>query len=337
PLPDWGAGGRSRGGPAEPSDLIADLVPPLEIATRPRLAARGEQLLDFRRRAVRRRAASEEPEHARELHQLIHAGDESRAGAAPVAGFGQRPAEVEENAQRLRRVEVVVHRPLEARPELGEGRRQGSRRAAVAHRGRVVNQARQALERSLALLHALLGPLDHVPVVSPEHPEPERVGAVALDDSVDVQRVAERLRHLLLAHVDHAVVHPVARKRLARAGFGLGDLALVVGKDEIFAAAVNVERRAEVFHRHRGALDVPARPAGPPRALPRGLPGLGGLPEREVAGIALALVHLDAGPREQIVEVLAREPSVGWKASDRELDIALDRMGVARAAQAARW
>src|SRR5262245_63533548 len=143
-----------------------------------------------------------------------------------------------------------------------------------------------------------------------EHPEPERVGAVALDDLPDVQRVAEGLRHLLLAHVDHAVVHPVAGEHLARARFGLRDLALMVRKDQVLAAAVEIEGHPEVLHGHRGALDVPARASRAPRALPRGLARLGALPQREIAWVALALVHFHAGARQEAVEVLAREPAV---------------------------
>src|SRR4029450_11935524 len=206
--------------------------------------------------------------------------------------------EIEEHPDRLRSVEVVVHRFLEARPELGERLRKRRGPAAVARRRRVVEQTAQALEGALAVLDALLRPLDQVPIVSAEHPEPQRVGAMALDDLADVQRVAERLRHLLLAHVDHAVVHPVAGERLAGTGLGLGDLALVMRKDQILAAAVKVERGAEILHGHRGALDVPPRPTRSPRTVPGGLARLRGLPQREIARIALALVHLDTGARE---------------------------------------
>src|SRR6478672_7890022 len=63
--------------------------------------------------------------------------------------------------------------------------------------------------------------------------------------------VAERLRHLLGAEVHHAVVQPVAGQRPALGTFTLGDLVLVVREDEIVAAAVNVERLAEVLAGHR--------------------------------------------------------------------------------------
>ena len=71
---------------------------------------------------------------------------------------------------------------------------------------------------------------------------------------------------------------------------GLGDLVLVVREDQVEAAAVDVELGAEVAPAHGGALDVPAGPAGPPRRGPVGLGrlvGLGALPQREVARVAL--------------------------------------------------
>src|SRR6266478_2650057 len=144
-------------------------------------------------------------------------------------------------------------------------------------------------------------------VVGAEDPQPQRLGIVPLDDVADRQRVAERLRHLVLAHVHEAVVHPVAGEGLVRHRLRLGDLALVVRKDEVLAAAVDVERLAEIAHGHRRALDVPARPPRAPWTRPRRLVGLGHLPQREVAGVTLALVDGDARGGQQLVEVDARK------------------------------
>ena len=54
----------------------------------------------------------------------------------------------------------------------------------------------------------------------------------------------------------------------AERALGLRDLVLVVREDQVGAAAVDVERLAEVAVRHRRALDVPARAARSPRARP---------------------------------------------------------------------
>ena len=123
-------------------------------------------------------------------------------------------------------------------------------------------------------------------------------------------------------------MRPVAGERPAGARLGLGDLALVVWKDQVLAATVEVERLSEIFHGHRRTLDVPARTSGTPRAVPRRLARFRALPEREITRVALALVDLDAGAGEELVEVLAGEPAVGREATDLEIDVAVDRVGV---------
>src|SRR5215813_1111397 len=51
--------------------------------------------------------------------------------------------------------------------------------------------------------------------------------------------------------------------------------------------------------------------------------GLGGLPEREVQGIALALVHVHPRSRFELVEVLPRQLAVGGETADLEVHVAL--------------
>src|SRR5437867_3985444 len=70
---------------------------------------------------------------------------------------------------------------------------------------------------------------------------------------------------------------------------------------------MEVVLRAEVVDADRGVLDVPSGAALPPRALPRGLPGLVRLPQREVRGVPLVGVHGDAGPGSQLLDLLAAE------------------------------
>src|SRR5918999_5341774 len=111
----------------------------------------------------------------------------------------------------------------------------------------------------------------------------DRVAAVCVQDLAERDDVADRLRHLLLRQLEQAVVGPHARERAARAS-RLGELVLVVRKAEVEPAAVELELRAEMLFRHRGALDVPARPAPSPRRVPGGvLALLRRLPEGKVA------------------------------------------------------
>src|SRR5262249_12147528 len=111
--------------------------------------------------------------------------------------------------------------------------------------------------------------------------------------------------------VHHAVLGPEVRERLAGRRLGLGDLVLVVREDEVLTAAVDVEVRPQVLHRHRRALDVPPGTPGTPRARPRGLARLGALPDSEVQRVvfrppgldAVALAHLVAPPPRELAVV----------------------------------
>src|SRR5207249_1049957 len=84
----------------------------------------------------------------------------------------------------------------------------------------------------------------------------------------------------------------------------------VVGKDQIDAAAVDVELGAQVAPRHGRALDVPARAARAPRRRPRRLTGLGRLPQREVERRPLLFTDIDARAGLELVERLLRERPV---------------------------
>ncbi len=102
------------------------------------------------------------------------------------------------------------------------------------------------------------------------------------------ENIAQRFGHLLATHRDPAVVQPVLSEIVAGA-LGLRNFVLVVRKDEIASTTMDVECRPEIELRHGRAFEVPARTAGSPRCRPRGLTGLDGLPEGEVARITLSL------------------------------------------------
>src|SRR5437879_12808042 len=102
----------------------------------------------------------------------------------------------------------------------------------------------------------------------------------------------------------------------------------MVREDVVRAAGVDVESLAEERHRHRRALDVPARISRSPRTRPDLQPVLAGrLPEREVAGMELAWVRLAARARDQLLCRVAREPPVRRAAGDGEVDVPIDLVG----------
>src|SRR5262245_58301266 len=117
------------------------------------------------------------------------------------------------------------------------------------------------------------------------------------DDLGDGPELLRRFRHLVPAQRDPPVVHPEIDEALAARTLALRDFVFVMRKDEILAAAVQIERGPAVLHAHRRALDVPARAAGAPGARPGGLARLRRLPQREIERVVLAFVdfHSRAG------------------------------------------
>jgi len=112
----------------------------------------------------------------------------------------------------------------------------------------------------------------------------------------DRQDIAETLGHLLARDMDHAVMEPCAGIDAARgAASRLGDLVFMVRKDEVGAAAVNVEITAEDPCRHRCAFDMPARAPPSPGTVPAGRVAARGFPEHEVGLVALERGGIDPG------------------------------------------
>ena len=109
----------------------------------------------------------------------------------------------------------------------------------------------------------------------------------------------------------------------------LRDLVLVVGEDEVDAAAVDVEGLAEKRPGHRRAFEVPARPPRPPGRRPGRLARLRGFPEDEVHRVALVGRHLDAGAGDHLVERTVRQAAVVRHRSDVEEHVPLGRIGIA--------
>ena len=105
----------------------------------------------------------------------------------------------------------------------------------------------------------------------------------------------QALGHLLIVHVDEAVVHPVAGKGAAVGALALCDLILVVGEDQVLTAAVQINGLAQMGAAHGAALDMPARTAHAVGAFPCRFTGLCGLPHGKVCGVLLqVVVHLAA-------------------------------------------
>ena len=177
----------------------------------------------------------------------------------------------------------------------------------------------EALDPRRRLFHLLGTEGDRLAIVAGDQVVDDRLATVAVERLGELEDVALRLRHLGGIGLDHPVVHPDPGERPA-GRLGLGDLVLVMGKDEVGAAAVDRERGAQLRLGHRRALDVPAGAPRPPRGVPAGvLALLARLPKREVERVLLqrgragllTLVHVLGPPvREFPVPLEAPNPKV---------------------------
>src|SRR4030042_763434 len=93
-----------------------------------------------------------------------------------------------------------------------------------------------------------------------------------------------------------------------------------MGKNVIHAAAVDIERFAQVLGTHGRALDVPPRPAGSDFSLPEGLSFFFRLPQGEIMD-TLLLVLIDIHPlsRLELFEADLGEPAVSGELGDAEI------------------
>ena len=109
-------------------------------------------------------------------------------------------------------------------------------------------------------------------------------------------------------------MHPDAREGDAAVGAGaLGKLVLVVGEDQIDAAAVDVDALAEMDFGHRRAFDVPARTAPSPGAVPARLGFVRGLPQDEIGRVLLVGRDLDPGAGDHLLAVAPRQRAVAFE------------------------
>src|ERR1700686_4253593 len=93
-------------------------------------------------------------------------------------------------------------------------------------------------------------------------------------------------------------MQPELHEGLAGGGFAFGDFVFVMREGQVYAAGVNVQSFAEIFHGHGGAFDVPAGSARADACLPEMLAGVGSFPESESAGVVFVVaivVYAGAG------------------------------------------
>ena len=160
--------------------------------------------------------------------------------------------------------------------------------------------------------------------------QPDHLAGDRLDEIVYQQDIAERLRHLFVIDGQESVVDPVTCKIFAVMGTAaLRELVLVVRKDEVLAARMDVDRGAEVLLRHRRALDVPARPPASPRRIPTGQFRGRRFPQDEVVRISLVVGDFYARARDHLAQASLRQRPVVVVTRNVEQHVAIGFVGEA--------
>ena len=135
---------------------------------------------------------------------------------------------------------------------------------------------------------------------------------LAAEDLIQGDEVAETLAHLLTIDGDQVIVQPVANHRMTHRGDRLGNLTLVVRKDQIQSTTVDVKLIPQILASHRGALAVPAGEADAPGTLPLHDVLRGGFfPESKVEGVALLILAGELSRiRPHILDVTTGEATI---------------------------
>ena len=147
------------------------------------------------------------------------------------------------------------------------------------------------------------------------------------------QHITGRLGHLPVVDDQKLAVQPVIGPTMAVAALGLSDLVRMMDRHMVDPAAVDIETLAQIFRRHGGALDVPARKAGSPGGVPlHDLIGIFRLrePKREIRLMSLSLIGLHPIRRLLFIEPKLGEIRVARESRHLEVDITATLIGEAR-------
>src|SRR5207302_10317613 len=91
---------------------------------------------------------------------------------------------------------------------------------------------------------------------------------ITLEGVLEDDDISERLPHFLVSDRHKIIMHPVLHEGFPRRALALRDLAFVMRELVVQPAPVDIKRFSQVFHRHRGTLDMPSGKAEAPGAGP---------------------------------------------------------------------
>src|SRR3989344_1695546 len=143
----------------------------------------------------------------------------------------------------------------------------------------------------------------------------------------EVDHVAERFRYLFLVDIEELMVHPESGERpLARCDLGLRYFVVMVRRQKVDAAGVDVYLLSKRRVYHGRAFDMPAREAFAPWAIPSET--LVGFPQKKIRRAAFIWFGRDACARFQSGDIDIAQLSISRKARRVVVDAILSSVGV---------
>ena len=134
----------------------------------------------------------------------------------------------------------------------------------------------------------------------------ERISRIRLQHILSEEEIIQRLTHFFGIDSNKSVVQPVIDKLAIRAALGLGNFILMMRKDKITAAAMEIKSLSQIMDRHGRTFNMPAGTSFSPRAFPERFTRLCRLPKSEISGIFLPFIHFNPRTGQHVICFPAR-------------------------------
>ena len=138
---------------------------------------------------------------------------------------------------------------------------------------------------------------------------------IFLQNVLDRKEVILRFGHLFVMNRNEAVVQPILGKAvfIAQASLRLCNLVFMMREDQVTSATMEIKFLAEIFQRHRGAFNVPARTTFSPGAVPARFAWFGRFPKRKIHRMLFPRIDFNAGTSLHILQFASAELTIAGK------------------------
>src|SRR5660398_275659 len=185
----------------------------------------------------------------------------------------------------------------------------------------------QTLHALDGLLQQFLAEVHGIPIVATHKVGNQRFRPIMFQGSTQEEDIADTLGHLLIADIEHAVMHPEANKWTSQGTFCLGHFVLVMREYQISPPTMYVKSFPQVLQAHGGTLYMPSRSSRTPWTGPGRLPWFRPFPQHKIKRVFLYFLRGNAGPAAHLPHLLLGKTSILRKGIYIKVDIASGRIG----------